>query len=199
VSAGLGNNVSAHSQAASLAIPMAIDRDGEDSVRVLDGGTLIAEGTCPPGSLAIELPDRSRSRKLALLLPDTVCGPPTRTSLSDLLRVRARSRPGTGCTSRSDRARARTCGDDPTEPADFRVVPAPAAIGIIARGSAPAEPLTVAISKATAAAAIGPGNRATVRLPGPVLRPASSDPGRPGARTATGPPRSRRNRSSASR
>ena len=39
-----------------LATPMAVDRDGEGSVRVLDGETLVAEGTCVPDSLAMELP-----------------------------------------------------------------------------------------------------------------------------------------------
>ena len=39
-----------------LARPMAVERDGEGSVRVLDGDVLIAEGTSLPGSLAVELP-----------------------------------------------------------------------------------------------------------------------------------------------
>ena len=39
-----------------LARPMAVERDGEGSVRVLDGDVLIAEGTSLPGSLAVDLP-----------------------------------------------------------------------------------------------------------------------------------------------
>ena len=39
-----------------LATPMAVERDGEGSVRVLDGDVLIAEGTSLPGGLAVELP-----------------------------------------------------------------------------------------------------------------------------------------------
>ena len=35
---------------------MAVERDGEGSVRVLDGDVLIAEGTSLPGSLAVDLP-----------------------------------------------------------------------------------------------------------------------------------------------
>ncbi|MGE5286711.1 MAG: hypothetical protein ACM3ML_05805 [Micromonosporaceae bacterium] len=40
-----------------LTTPMAIERDGEGSVRVFDGRTLVAEGTCLSGSLAMEVPD----------------------------------------------------------------------------------------------------------------------------------------------
>ena len=40
-----------------LETPMAVERDGEGSVRVLDGATLIAEGTSVPDSLTMELPD----------------------------------------------------------------------------------------------------------------------------------------------
>jgi hypothetical protein len=39
-----------------LATPMTVERDGDGSVRVLDGGTVVAEGTCVPDSLAMELP-----------------------------------------------------------------------------------------------------------------------------------------------
>jgi hypothetical protein len=39
-----------------LATPMAVERHGKGSVRVLDGRTLVAEGTCSPGNLAMELP-----------------------------------------------------------------------------------------------------------------------------------------------
>jgi hypothetical protein len=39
-----------------LARPMAVERDGEGSVRVLDGDVLIAEGTSLPGGPAVELP-----------------------------------------------------------------------------------------------------------------------------------------------
>lgn len=39
-----------------LATPLAVDRDGAGSVRVLDGRTVVAEGTCLPDSLAMELP-----------------------------------------------------------------------------------------------------------------------------------------------
>jgi hypothetical protein len=39
-----------------LATPMAVERDGEGSVRVLDGDVLIAEGASPPGGLTVELP-----------------------------------------------------------------------------------------------------------------------------------------------
>ena len=40
-----------------LVTPMAVECDGEGSVRVLDGGTLVAAGTCLLDSLAMELPD----------------------------------------------------------------------------------------------------------------------------------------------
>ena len=40
-----------------LETSMAIEQDGEGSVRVLDGGTLVADGTRMPDSLAMELPD----------------------------------------------------------------------------------------------------------------------------------------------
>jgi hypothetical protein len=39
-----------------LARPMAVERDGKGSVRVIDGDVLIAEGTSLPGGLAVELP-----------------------------------------------------------------------------------------------------------------------------------------------
>jgi hypothetical protein len=39
-----------------LATPMAVERDGEGSVRVLDGDVLIAEGASAPGSPAVDLP-----------------------------------------------------------------------------------------------------------------------------------------------
>src|ERR1700733_6390007 len=39
-----------------LATPLAVDRGGAGSVRVLDGRTEVAEGTCLPDSLAMELP-----------------------------------------------------------------------------------------------------------------------------------------------
>jgi len=39
-----------------LARPMAVERDGEGPVRVLDGDVLIAEGASSPGRLAVELP-----------------------------------------------------------------------------------------------------------------------------------------------
>jgi hypothetical protein len=39
-----------------LARPMAVERGGEGSVRVLDGDGLIAEGTSLPGGLTVELP-----------------------------------------------------------------------------------------------------------------------------------------------
>ena len=39
-----------------LARPMAVERDGEGSVRVLDGDVLIAEATSLPGGLTVELP-----------------------------------------------------------------------------------------------------------------------------------------------
>jgi hypothetical protein len=39
-----------------LARPMALERDGEGPVRVLDGDVLIAEGASSPGRLAVELP-----------------------------------------------------------------------------------------------------------------------------------------------
>ena len=39
-----------------LATPMAVERDDQGSVRVLDGIALIAEGTSSPASLAMELP-----------------------------------------------------------------------------------------------------------------------------------------------
>src|SRR5262247_3217730 len=40
-----------------LARPMAVERDGEGSVRVLDGDVLIAEGASSPGRLAVDLPE----------------------------------------------------------------------------------------------------------------------------------------------
>jgi hypothetical protein len=35
---------------------MAVERDSKGSVRVLDGGTVVAERTCVPDSLAMEFP-----------------------------------------------------------------------------------------------------------------------------------------------
>src|SRR5580700_9747248 len=39
-----------------LATPMAVGRDGEGSVRIHHGRTLIAEATCSPGSPTLEVP-----------------------------------------------------------------------------------------------------------------------------------------------
>jgi hypothetical protein len=40
----------------ALATPMAVERDGESSVRIHHGGTLIAEAASSPGSPALEIP-----------------------------------------------------------------------------------------------------------------------------------------------
>jgi hypothetical protein len=39
-----------------LATPMTVERDGEDSVRIYHGGTLIAEATSSPGTPALQMP-----------------------------------------------------------------------------------------------------------------------------------------------
>ncbi len=81
-----------------LGTPLAVQRDGDQAIRVLDGPTLVAEAARAPDHLAVELPARSRSRTPAARAVAPGCGP-TRTSI----RSRAAScagqtgNPVTGC------------------------------------------------------------------------------------------------------
>ena len=63
-----------------LARPMTVERDGEGSVRVLDGDVLIAEGASSPGSLAVELPGPITVRDARAAGLGPACGP-TRQSI----------------------------------------------------------------------------------------------------------------------
>ena len=73
-----------------LETPLAVERDGHGSARVLDGQTLIAEATRSPGGPAPQLPTLSRSSRPAPQAQDLSCGYTRTASLSHLLCVRTR-------------------------------------------------------------------------------------------------------------
>src|SRR5271169_4105027 len=91
-----------------LATAMTIERAGEGSVRVLHGGTLVAECIRLPDGLALELPDPvSIPEARALLAPDPGCGPtPKNTPFRPASCAGRIAHPGTDCTSWWDGSRA---------------------------------------------------------------------------------------------
>jgi hypothetical protein len=87
-----------------LATPMAVERDGKGSLRVLDGDVLIAEGTSPPGGLAVELPGPVTVRDARAA------------SLGSRLRAHPGEHPFPGCF---------VCGPDRPPPDGLGILPGP--------------------------------------------------------------------------
>jgi hypothetical protein len=87
-----------------LATPMAVERDGEGSVRVLDGDVLIAEGARSPGGLVVELPG-------PVTVQDAFAA-----GLGSRLRARPGEHPFPGCF---------VCGPDRPPPDGLGIMPGP--------------------------------------------------------------------------
>ena len=92
--------------AASLAKPMTVDRDGQGSVRVLRGGTMVAEGACLPAGPAIEVPGPVWIPEARAASAAAECGPTRRTPLPDLLGSGPDAGRATDCASGRTGARA---------------------------------------------------------------------------------------------
>jgi len=86
-----------------LATPMTVESGAGDSVRVLHGRTLVAEGTRLPVSLDVDLPTGSGRRSRRRWRQVTAADPPRRTSVSVLPRMAASCSPAPHCSQPPDR------------------------------------------------------------------------------------------------